>query len=159
MWNYPSVGIPLVSLLRLPGGLEEVRLAVHQLVTELGHLLLHFAHLGVEALADVAELRVDDAEVAQLDGDIPLVSLGHCCAVCGGLFGGCFARWNLQSLRCTLYTVYTVYTVYRSIILCSVLFCSTRFRACSLANRRSNQKKRELDGFSICIRNSRRSSV
>jgi len=61
-------------------------------VAELGHLLLHFAHLGVEALADVAELRINDAEVAQLDGDIPLVSLGHFCAVgiwYRWLFGGC----------------------------------------------------------------------
>lgn len=61
----------------LPGGLEEVRLAVHQFVTELGHLLFHFTHLRIKAFAYAAEFRVDNAEVSQFDGDISLVSLGH----------------------------------------------------------------------------------
>lgn len=61
----------------LPGGLEEVSLAVHQFVTELGHLLFHLTHLGIETFAYAAEFRVDNAEVSQFDGDISLVSLGH----------------------------------------------------------------------------------
>jgi hypothetical protein len=57
---------------RAGGALEEVALAVHELAAEARHLLLHLPHLGVEALADVGELGVDDAEVAQLDGNVAL---------------------------------------------------------------------------------------
>lgn len=62
----------MARLATLPaGGLEEVvGLPVHQLRPKLAHLLLHLPHLGVEALPDVGELRVDDAEVAHLDGDV-----------------------------------------------------------------------------------------
>lgn len=73
-------GLPYAHLwsAHLPsGGLEEVGLAIHQLRSELGHLLLHFAHLTVEAVADAREFRVDNAEVAQFDRDVALV-LGHC---------------------------------------------------------------------------------
>lgn len=68
----------VTAAVRIPGGrLEEVRLAAHQLRPELGHLVLHFAHLAVEPLADAGELGVDDAEVAQLDGDVALVGVSH----------------------------------------------------------------------------------
>jgi hypothetical protein len=65
----------------VPGGaLEEVALAVHELAAEARHLLLHLLHLGVEALADVGELGVDDAEVAELNGNVALdAAVRHCC--------------------------------------------------------------------------------
>lgn len=47
---------------------EEVALVVHELGAEARHLLLHLAHLGLETLADRAELIVQDAEVGLLDG-------------------------------------------------------------------------------------------
>ena len=56
---------------------EERRLfAVEQLGAEARHLVLHFAHLGVEALADRVELGVEHGEIAQLDGD-DVLSVGH----------------------------------------------------------------------------------
>lgn len=55
------------------GALEEVvALAVHQLAAEPRHLVLHLSHLGIEAFAYVGELGVDDAEVAELDGNVAL---------------------------------------------------------------------------------------
>lgn len=59
------------------GGLEEVGFAVHELGPELGHLVLHLLHLGVEALADVAELGVDDTEIPQSDWDVTLDAVSH----------------------------------------------------------------------------------
>ena len=68
----------------LPGGsLEEVALVVHELGSEPSHLVLHLLHLVVEALSDIAELGVQDAEVAQVfDGDIPLdTTVSHGCVL------------------------------------------------------------------------------
>lgn len=62
----------------LGSGLEEVGLAVHELGTELGHLVLHLSHLSVEPLADVAELGIDHAEVAQFDRDVSLNATVMC---------------------------------------------------------------------------------
>lgn len=65
------------------GGLEKVGLAVHQFRSKFGHLLLHLSHLGVEPLADAGKLRVDHAEVAELDRDVALVcTVGHFSPAC-----------------------------------------------------------------------------
>lgn len=80
----------------VPGGrFEEVRLAVHQLRPELGHLLLHFAHFAVESLADAREFRIDDAEVAQLDRDVAFVGVGHFGWFCDG-FRAIVIQWNFD---------------------------------------------------------------
>lgn len=57
---------------QIPGGAPEkvVGLPVHELRSELAHLLFHFPHFRVEPLPDVAEFSVDHAEVAQFDGDV-----------------------------------------------------------------------------------------
>lgn len=61
-----------------PGrGLEEVTLPVHEFRSKPGHLVFHLSHFRVKPLADVGEFCVDNAEVAQLDGDVPLDTIRH----------------------------------------------------------------------------------
>lgn len=65
------------SLVSPRRGLEEVALSVHEFRPEPRHLVFHLAHLAVEPLSDVGELCVDDAEVSELDGDVPLLAVRH----------------------------------------------------------------------------------
>ena len=86
----------------LPGGLleEVVLFAVNQLGAEFGHLLLHFPHFRVESLADVGEFAVDDAEVAHLDWDIPVL---HGCGVDGVVCGFVYL-FNHWAIHCTVHS-------------------------------------------------------
>lgn len=63
----------------LPGGtLKEIALAIHELAAESRHLVLHLPHLGVETFPYVGKFGVDDAKVAQLDGNVAFdTTIGH----------------------------------------------------------------------------------
>lgn len=66
--------------LSLPGRAlcKEVGFPRHEFGPETSHFFLHLPHLSIEPFSDVAELRVYDAEVSQLDGNITLYSaFGH----------------------------------------------------------------------------------
>lgn len=63
----------------LPCGASEeiIRLSVHEFRSEFAHFLLHFPHFCIEPLPNTAEFCVDNAEIAQFDGDVSSDSFGH----------------------------------------------------------------------------------
>lgn len=72
LWSTNTASLPGCALC------EKIWFSGHEFGPESSHFLLHLPHLSIEPFSDVAKLRIDDAEVSQLDGYITFYStLSH----------------------------------------------------------------------------------